>query len=127
MGRQKGGGWKNSNDKPLFNFGPPGMDDNSVRRVINNIASVVPRNYVIMEVKANLTAADRKENLQRFSAPHFKKIARVAMGEPKADFKKAQLDHVLQEKQEKAEIAWKAKKAEVERKKQIEAVKKSSR
>merc|ERR1712157_437769 len=72
------------------------------------------------EVKANLTAADRKENLQRFSAPHYKKIARVAMGEPKAEFKKGQLDFILKEKQEKETAAWKLKKAEVERKKQLE-------
>ena len=42
-------GWKNSNDKPEFNFGLPSMDDLSVRRLINNIAPVVPRNYLVME------------------------------------------------------------------------------
>merc|ERR1712113_890622 len=105
-----------------MNFGLPGMEDNSVRRVVNNIASVVPRNYVVMEVKQNLVAADRKENLQRFSAPHFKKVARVAMGKPKAAFKEQQHAHMLKEKQDAAEEAWKRKKAEVERKKQIEAV-----
>lgn len=121
---QKGAHWQNSNDKPNMNFGLPGMEDNSVRRVINTVASIVPRNYVVMEVKSNLVAAERAETLQRFSAPHFKKIARVAMGEPKADFKQGQLDSLLKEKQEKATEAWKRKKAEVERKKQIEAVKK---
>merc|ERR1719210_642061 len=100
------------------------MDDFSVRRVLNSIAPVVPRNYVVMEVKQNLVAADRKENLMRFSAPHYKKIARVAMGEPSDAYKKVQLDVLLKEKQEKAEAVWKAKKAEAERKKQIEVVRK---
>merc|ERR1712217_276219 len=115
--KPKAGGWKASNDKPEFNFGLPGMDDLSVRRVINAVAPVVPRNYVIMEVKANLVAAERKEVLKRFSAPHFKKVGHVVMGEPNEEFKQMQLDKLLKEKQEKADIAWRAKKAEKERKK----------
>merc|ERR1712217_972035 len=63
-------GWRSSNDKPEFNFGIPEMDNFSVRKLINSITQVVPRNYVIMEVKANLVEADRKALLQRFSGPH---------------------------------------------------------
>jgi len=113
-------GWKNSNDKPEFNFGLPSMDDLSVRRLINNIAPVVPRNYLVMEVKENLVAEDRKETLKRFSAPHFKKVAHVVMGEPDEEYKKAQMDNLLKEKQEKANMAWRARKLEKERKKQLE-------
>merc|ERR1712113_452677 len=92
----------------------------SVRRVINAVAPVVPRNYVIMEVKANLVAAERKEVLKRFSAPHFKRVAHVVMGEPTDNYKKMQIDRLLQEKQEKADMEWRAKKAEEERKRQVE-------
>merc|ERR1719210_1166803 len=119
--KPKGGGWKSSNDKPEFNFGLAGMDDYSVRRVINAVAPIVPRHYIIMEVKSNLVAAERKEVLARFSAPHFKRIAHVVMGEPNEAYKQKQLDKLLNEKQEKANAEWKAKKAEEERKKQVEA------
>merc|ERR1712113_721887 len=91
----------------------------SVKRVVNSIASIVPRNYVIMEVKSNLIESERKEVLKRFSAPHFKKVAHVVMGEPSAEFKSMELEKMLVEKQEKADKDWKVKKAEKERKKQI--------
>merc|ERR1712110_832577 len=81
----------------------------------------VPRNYVVMEVKSNLVAADRIETLKRFNGPHFKKVAHVVMGEPAKEYKEKQLEKLLQEKQEKADLEWKAKKAEEERKKQVEA------
>merc|ERR1719210_2186847 len=119
--KPKGGGWKSSNDKPEFNFGLTGMDDFSIRRVINSVASIVPRHYVIMEVKSNLVSAERKEVLARFNAPHFKRVAHVVMGEPNEAYKQKQLDKLLKEKQEKANAEWKAKKAEEERKKQVEA------
>lgn len=68
-------GFATSGDKPHAGFGLPAMDDFSARRVINAIACVVPRHYVVMEVKENLVESDRKANLKRFSASHFKKVA----------------------------------------------------
>merc|ERR1712085_87769 len=113
-------GWKTSNDKPEFNFGLQGMDDFSIQRVLRAVAPVVPRNYVVMEVKSNLIAEERKEVVRRFSAKMFKTTAHVVMGEPNEEFKKMQLDKLLKEKQEKETAAWKAKKAEKEKKKQLE-------
>lgn len=111
---------KNSNDRPDFNFGIPGMDDHSVRRIINNIAPVVPRDYIVMEVKKNLIASDRKEILRRFGAAHYKKVAKVVMGDPSEGFKKIQQEQLLKEKQEKLEAVWRQKKAETERKRHME-------
>merc|ERR1711979_27265 len=99
--------------------GIPEMGNFSVRRLVNSIAAVVPRNYVVMEVKSNLIEAERKQVLQRFSAPHFRKVAHVVMGEPSAEYKKMELEKMLKEKQDKSDAAWHAKKAEKERKKQI--------
>merc|ERR1711972_726122 len=84
------GNWnqsQDSNDKPLYNFGLQQVDDQSIRKAIYTIAPLAPRHYILMEVKQNLIAADRKENLKRFNLPHFKKIATVVMGEPPADHK----------------------------------------
>merc|ERR1712032_1044423 len=75
---------------------------------------------IVMEVKSNLLQDDRQKVLERFGAPHFKKVAHVVMGEPNADFKQMSLDKLLQEKQAKADVAWKAKKAEEKRKKEME-------
>merc|ERR1712060_546639 len=118
--RPKSNSYKNSNDKPDFNFGIPAMDDMSAQRTVNSIAPVVPRNYVVMEVKQNLVQADRQENLKRFSAPHFKKIAHVVMGEPSAEYKKLVHKKLLEEKQARSDAEFKVKKLEKERKKQIE-------
>jgi len=109
-----------SNDKPQFNYGLPGMDDGSIRRIVCAMAPVVPRHYVIMEVKSNLVAAERQEILKRFNLPHFKKVASVVMGEPSEEYKHGQLEKRLQEKQAKADAEWKQKKAEEERKRQVE-------
>jgi len=111
---------RSSNDKPEFNFALPSMDDFSVRRIINTVVPLVPRDYVIMEVKSNLIAEERKEVLERFSAPHFKKIAHVVMGEPNPEYKSEQQEKLLQEKRERVTAEWKAKKVEEERKKALE-------
>merc|ERR1712048_154044 len=111
---EKGG--RSSNDKPDFCFGIPSLDDCSVRTVIANMTNVVPRNYVVMEVKANLIQAERAENLKRFPSSKFKRSAYVVMGEPNKEFKDKQLDIILKDRQEKAVVEWKAKKAEKERK-----------
>merc|ERR1719253_1449584 len=112
--------WKHSNDKPDVNFGVQALDELSARRVISSVAPLVPRNYVVMEVKGNLVEADRKELMKRFSAPCFKKAAVVVMGEPPNDHKARVKAERLSEKQENLNQVFKAKVAERERKKLIE-------
>merc|ERR1712146_95184 len=102
------------------------MDDMSARRVLSVVAPFLPRNYVVMEVKENLTKADRLANLKRFSHPLYKKVARVVMGEPNDDYKKVVQSQILKEKKDKAEAEWKAKKAEKERKKQLADMRKKA-
>merc|ERR1712085_184646 len=89
------------------------------QRIIANVAPVLPRNYVVMAAMPNLVADMRKKALNRFAAPCFKKIAYVAMGEPDAAFRKAQLDGLLEEKQAKENAAWEKKRLEIERKKKL--------
>merc|ERR1712039_808166 len=87
---------KPSHDKPEFNFGLPGMDDQSIRKVLMNLLPHIPRNYVIMEVKSNLIKAERAELLARFSATHFKTVATVVMGTPSEEYKEKKLEKRLQ-------------------------------
>jgi len=98
-----------SRDKPDFGFGLPGMDDFSVRRVLLAVAPLVPRNYIIMEVRANLIEEERREIVQLFSGASYRRTARVIMGEPDDEYKAFRLDRILEQKQAKSEIAWKAK------------------
>eukprot|EP00927_Polykrikos_kofoidii_P016231 TRINITY_DN17309_c0_g1_i1.p1 TRINITY_DN17309_c0_g1~~TRINITY_DN17309_c0_g1_i1.p1 ORF type:complete len:952 (-),score=239.03 TRINITY_DN17309_c0_g1_i1:137-2992(-) len=114
------GGWRESNDKPEFNFGIPGLDDWSIQRVIRTVAPLVPRHYVVMEVKANLIAAERAEVLKRFNPAKFRRIAHVMMGEPTAEYKRLQQSLFLKEKQEKMMLEWTARKAEREKKREYE-------
>merc|ERR1712194_822263 len=112
--------WKGATlDRPDFSFGLPQMEDQSVQRIIANVAPMVPRNYVVMAAMPNLVADMRKKALNRFAAPCFKKIAYVAMGEPDAAFRKAQLDGLLEEKQAKENAAWEKKRLEIERRKKL--------
>merc|ERR1712039_719177 len=114
----QGGKW-HSNDKPEYNFGLSLVDDQSIRKAIMNMAPLVPRHYIVMEVKENLVADDRKANLQRFSLPHFKKIAKVMMGEPAAEYKEKVYAQMLVDKQNKSDREFKQAKIEKQRKKQI--------
>merc|ERR1712007_193342 len=95
------------------------VDDASIRRAVMAVAPFVPRHYVIMEVKENLVAADRKANLRRFNQPHFKRVAKVVMGEPSADYKKQVHAELLEEKQRKSDMEWKHKKVAQERRREI--------
>merc|ERR1711870_46743 len=117
----KSGMWKpqerQSNDKPEYKFGLGLVDDGSIRKAIMAMAPLVPRHYVVMEVKQNLVASDRVENVKCSTMPHFKKIAKVMMGEPKSDYKERVHVEVLQDKQKKSDTEWRQKKAEKERKK----------
>merc|ERR1712048_648601 len=45
--------WK-SLDKPEIAYNLPGLDDISVRRGLNLMVSLQPRNLIVMEVKSNL-------------------------------------------------------------------------
>lgn len=121
---QKSGLWKpkgssGSNDKPTFNFGIAALDDFSARKVIQIAAPLVPRHYVVMEVRGNLMKSVRKDTLKRFKSAHYRRTAKVVVGEPDKDYRKKVLDLALKAKQDKVNADWKAKKAERERKKQI--------
>ena len=63
--------------------------------------------------------AIRKDNLKRFRGTHYKRIAKVVVGEQSKDYIQNIMASALQEKQEKLSASWKVKKAEKERKKQI--------
>merc|ERR1712129_457708 len=115
--KPKSTGFKNSNDKPEFNYGLTAMDDLSCRKVLQAIAPLVPRNYVVMEVKENLTADDRTAAVKRFSHPMYKKVAAIVMGEPNDEYKKVVHARILKEKKEKAKAEWETTKKERERKK----------
>merc|ERR1712032_352642 len=107
----------------MGNYGLPGLDDGSVKKSILNMAPLMRRHYVVMEVKSNLIASERQDNLKRFQMPYFKKVANVVMGEASTEFKDMLLERKLKEKQDKSDAVWRqkqaAKKADLLRKKQV--------
>merc|ERR1719162_2830550 len=96
------------------------MDDMSVRKLLQVIASLQPHHYVVMEVKSNLLKDDRKDLLGRFIGPSFKRIALVVMGEPPLEFRKKSQELILADKQAIADDEFKKKIAEEKRKKEAE-------
>eukprot|EP00403_Amphidinium_massartii_P027057 CAMPEP_0178388830 /NCGR_PEP_ID=MMETSP0689_2-20121128/9797_1 /TAXON_ID=160604 /ORGANISM="Amphidinium massartii, Strain CS-259" /LENGTH=843 /DNA_ID=CAMNT_0020009249 /DNA_START=13 /DNA_END=2544 /DNA_ORIENTATION=- len=121
---QRGFSVKHSNDKPDFNFGIPCMDDMSAKKLINTVAPIMPRNYLIMEVKSNLIKEEREASLKKFSSTHFKKTCMVVMGEPDEAWKESVHAKMLKEKTDAAEVEFKRKKLEKERKREMDKKKK---
>merc|ERR1712185_636636 len=68
------------------------------------------------EVRGSLMKDERQANLERFNVPWFKKIACVAVGEPTADFKARERAAMLKQKQEAADIKFRAEKLQEKQK-----------
>merc|ERR1712100_409445 len=82
---------------------------------IHAIAPAQQRNYVVMEVKSNLVAEERKAMLRKFSSSSFKRVAHVVMGEPTQDHVKLVHERMLKDKQDAENNAFKVRKLERER------------
>merc|ERR1712039_173629 len=91
-----------SNDKPGINFGIASMDDFSAKKAIMAVAPALKRDFVCMELNANLQASERARALKRFPATDFKRAAVVAMGEPPSSYKERIHKILLAEKVEAA-------------------------
>merc|ERR1712217_238150 len=107
-------------DKPEMGFGIPVMDDSSINRVLQAVAPVQQRNFVVMEVKSNLVKQERAELLSKWVVSGFKKTACVLMCDPPKPFKERSLELALKTKQEAADVEFKAKKEEEKKKKALE-------
>lgn len=90
-----------SADKPGMDFGIPFLDDGNVQQTLSVVAPVLKKDFVRMELKSNLVAAERKAALAKFPSSRFKKVAVVAMGEPPADFKAKVHEWMLADKTER--------------------------
>eukprot|EP00930_Biecheleria_cincta_P097595 TRINITY_DN892_c0_g1_i1.p1 TRINITY_DN892_c0_g1~~TRINITY_DN892_c0_g1_i1.p1 ORF type:complete len:901 (-),score=241.19 TRINITY_DN892_c0_g1_i1:130-2787(-) len=109
-----------SNDKPEAKLGVPALDDWSVRKVIAAVAPVLPRSYIVPELKSNLIAAERGKALKYFMPDDFERKAVVVMGEPSAASKERVQTLLLREKKDKIESEKKKKAQEEERKRLLE-------
>jgi len=117
---------ESSRDKPEGGFHIPSLDDFSARKVLTSLATIFPRNYVVMEVKQNLIADDRISNLKMFSNPSYKKIAKVLIGEPSSDSVKTLQDDILSKKQAVLDAAFKVKQDAKVKAKEKEAKRKAA-
>eukprot|EP00928_Gymnodinium_smaydae_P008253 TRINITY_DN12_c0_g1_i2.p1 TRINITY_DN12_c0_g1~~TRINITY_DN12_c0_g1_i2.p1 ORF type:complete len:948 (-),score=297.23 TRINITY_DN12_c0_g1_i2:117-2960(-) len=113
-------------DRPSNNFGLPMLDDLNIRKVINSVAAIVPRNYVVMTLGHNLHKEGRKKNLKQFPSFSFKRVASVVMGEPDQEHRKLVKSKILKDKQQKSDAMWRLKKVEKDRQKLLEARKKEA-
>merc|ERR1711920_851530 len=86
--------------------------------VVQAVAPIQQRNYVVMEVKSNLMKEERKEALTRWCS--FKRTAAVMLGEPPAHLKKRAQALMLKQKQEASDAEFKIKQTEEKRKKLLE-------
>eukprot|EP00930_Biecheleria_cincta_P014517 TRINITY_DN12459_c0_g1_i1.p1 TRINITY_DN12459_c0_g1~~TRINITY_DN12459_c0_g1_i1.p1 ORF type:complete len:927 (-),score=276.78 TRINITY_DN12459_c0_g1_i1:70-2850(-) len=120
LGKPRMTSLKNCNDKPDVSFGIQVIDELTPRKLLQSVSALMPRNYIVMEVKQNLTKADRKQLLEKFSFPHYKRVAAIVVGEPPEEFKAKVRARMLEDKQEKVNAEWKQKQAERERKKLVE-------
>merc|ERR1712232_1278074 len=110
-------GAKTSNDKPEMSLGIQMMDDGSIRRCLNSVASVQQRNYVVMEVKTSLIKDERKELYAKWAASGLQRSAVVMIGEPPAALKKRAQEETLRAKQEASDTEFKNKILEAKKEK----------
>merc|ERR1712151_1429619 len=68
------------------------QSDASVARILQSLAPVQNRNFIVMDIKSSLIREERKVILSRFSSNMFRKIAEVHVGGPTAEFKKREHD-----------------------------------
>eukprot|EP00927_Polykrikos_kofoidii_P059509 TRINITY_DN5465_c0_g1_i1.p1 TRINITY_DN5465_c0_g1~~TRINITY_DN5465_c0_g1_i1.p1 ORF type:complete len:1000 (+),score=263.77 TRINITY_DN5465_c0_g1_i1:210-3002(+) len=111
---------RGSTDQPAFNFGLPLMDDYSVKTVLTAVAPLLRRNFLVMELRANLLAEERGAHLARFPSTEFKRVASVMIGEPTVEYKARVQQLMLADKQALAESEKRKKAIELERKKLLE-------
>lgn len=117
--RHKGYSSRISNDKPEMGFHLASMDDLSVSKLLRAIAPIQDRHYIVMEVKANLMKSERKELLEQFTAPGYKTVALVLVGEPPLDFKKRTQELMLAQKRAASDAEFKRKLDEEKRQKEL--------
>merc|ERR1712187_629719 len=82
------------------------------------------RNYVLLDVKANLLADERRELFAKWKASGFKRTAAVMMGEPPKAFINRRQELILKQKQAAADVEFRKKQDEEKRKRQLEKQKK---
>mmetsp|Transcript_69923 Transcript_69923/g.167840 ORF Transcript_69923/g.167840 Transcript_69923/m.167840 type:complete len:806 (+) Transcript_69923:48-2465(+) len=114
-----------SNDKPEVTFGLPSLDDGSVLKTLLTVASATKRSYLLLGVKSGLATEDRKTMLAKFNRPHFRRVAKVMMGEPAKEYKEVVQALLLADKKAKAEQERKKKQAEEDQKRRQEMRKRS--
>eukprot|EP00927_Polykrikos_kofoidii_P067127 TRINITY_DN6263_c4_g1_i1.p1 TRINITY_DN6263_c4_g1~~TRINITY_DN6263_c4_g1_i1.p1 ORF type:complete len:953 (+),score=221.58 TRINITY_DN6263_c4_g1_i1:66-2861(+) len=109
-----------SNDKPEFKYGLPFMDDFSVRRVLQTVAPLHKRNYIVMEVRASLLKEERKRLIEAWDVHGFRTTALVMVGEPPSSMRTFVQALMLKRKQEEADAEFQRAQAEAKRKKVAE-------
>merc|ERR1712039_247343 len=120
---RKNGSRRGSNDDPTMDLGIRGIDGTGLSQMIHNVLPLQKQNYVVMEVKKNLLVEERKQLLQQFNNPVYKKVAVVVMGEPPAAFKQSAHAAMLAEKRKKVAADVRIKRQAAERKKKMDAAK----
>merc|ERR1712187_217413 len=78
---------QNSNDKPSMHFGIPLMDDKSVSKVLQAVAPLTKRHYVVAELKNNLVKKDRQFSLANWTGRHCKGAGAGLRGVPSKEYK----------------------------------------
>lgn len=78
------------------------LDEGVLAHLMENVFPLLPRDYVVVDVKGNLLEDARRAATGRFASCDFRKKALVVMGEPPDEFKESVRDAILKEKKAKA-------------------------
>lgn len=109
---------RTSNDKPEMGFGIVALDDLSVKKVLQTVAPMFKRDYVVMEMRSSLLKDERKDLTTPWAG--FNKVAVVAVGEPPAAIKEYGHEIMLKTKQETLDAEYKTKFAQEKQKWQLQ-------
>jgi len=101
-----------------------GTSSDGVLKLLQAAAPANPRDFLVMELKTNLVAADRTKAAEQFPASIFKLVALPVIGEPDSAFEKHTRALRLKDKQKKSDVEFQAKKIEEKKQKLLEKKKK---
>ncbi|CAE7497069.1 Ech1, partial [Symbiodinium natans] len=91
-----------------------------VKQILQAAAAAQQRDILFLEVRNNLLKEERVQAVTRFRLPHFKRVAKVLLGQPSADYLEHVYEQLRKEKQEKADADFELQRQQATQQKLLE-------
>merc|ERR1719162_2748269 len=100
-------------------FGIDAVDDRNIMRILQVIAPLQKRHFVVMEVRGSLLHEHRLERLSKWANKDFRKIAVIVVGDPPDAFAQRGKELILRDKQAALDLKAQTEKRIQDKKREI--------